>query len=115
MRSAAQFGARDVEDRDVFFVFDLVDGFVLGALCDPDHMFEIDHLDAHFFLMFAEQILRLIGAIEIFASGIGTGAGVVAANDKVGAAVVFADQTVPNSLAGASHTHGKVEQGHGRG
>ena len=51
-------------------------------------------------------------AVEVFALGVIAGARVVATNDEVGAAVVFTDQTVPNRLAWASHTHGKVQQGH---
>ena len=39
----------------------------------------------------------------------------IAANDEMGAAVVFADQPVPDRLARAGHAHGKVQQGHRRG
>jgi hypothetical protein len=45
-QAAAQLGARDVQDRDVVLVGDLVGGFVLGAFLHVDHVFEIDHLDA---------------------------------------------------------------------
>ena len=45
--------------------------------------------------------------------GVVAGASVVATNDEVGTAVVFTDQAVPNGLAWASHTHGKVQQRHG--
>ena len=47
-KTAAQFCAGDIEDRDLILVFDLVDRFVLRALCDPNHVFEIDHFAANF-------------------------------------------------------------------
>ena len=37
-------------------------GFVLRAFLNIDHLFEIDHLDADFDLVFAEQFLRGIGS-----------------------------------------------------
>ncbi len=39
----------------------------------------------------------------------------VAAHDEMGAAVVFADQPMPDGLTRASHAHGEVQQGHGGG
>ena len=112
LQTATQLGARDVEDGDVILVFDLVNRLVLRALGHPNHMFEVDHFDAHFFLMSAEQILRVIGAIEIITGRVLAGARVVAAHDEMGAAVVLADQTVPHGLAGAGHAHGEVQQAH---
>ena len=111
-QAAAQFRARDIEDRNFIFVFDLVHGFILRTLVNPNHMFEVDHFDAHFCLMFAEQVLRIIGAVEINTLGVVARPGVIAAYDKVCAAVVFADQPVPNRFARASHAHRKVQQRH---
>ena len=111
-QAAAQFGAGDVEDGHVVLVGDLVRGLVLGAFLHIDHVFEIDHFDAHLVLMLAEQVLRVVGAVEILAGGVLAGAGVVAADDEMGAAVVLADQPVPDRLARAGHAHGKVQQGH---
>ena len=78
-------------------------------------MFEIDHFDAHFRLVFAEQVLGVVGAVKIFAGRVCAGSRVVAANDEMGASVVFADEPVPNRLAGARHAHRKVQQRHGCG
>ena len=52
-------------------------------------MLEINHLDANFVLVFAKQLLGIIGAIEVFALCIFAGAGVVAANDEMRATVVL--------------------------
>jgi len=82
----------------------------LGAFLHVDHVFEIDHFDADFFLVFAEQILRVIGAIEILARRVLAGAGVIAAHDHVGATVVAADDAVPDRLARAGHAHRQVQQ-----
>ena len=114
-QTTAQFGARDIEDLRAFL--DLVGRLILRAILDPNHMFEVDHFDAHFLLMLAEQVLRIIGAVEIFARRVGAGSGVVAANDEMGAAIVGADQTVPHGLARASHTHRQRQERHrgGRG
>ena len=91
LQATAQFRAGDVEDGDIVAILDLVRGFVLGAFLHIDHVFEIDHFDAHFLLMLAEEVLRIIGAIEIFPGGVLAGPGVVAPHDEMGASVVLAD------------------------
>ena len=57
---------------------------VLGAVLHIDHVLKVDHFDAHFLLMLTEQVLGIIGAIEIFTGAVLARAGVVAANDEVG-------------------------------
>ena len=114
-QTAAQFGARDVQDGDVVFVLDLVHRLVLRAFLDPDHVFEVDHFDADFFLVLAEQVLGVIRSVEVLTSRVLAGASVVAANDEVGAAVVLADQAVPDGFARARHAHGEVQERHGGG
>ncbi len=114
-QAAAQLGTRDVEDRDGVAVLDLVGGLVLGALLHVDHVLEVDHLQADLVLVRAEQLLRVIGAVEILARAVLAGAGMVAADDHVRATVVAADQPVPDGLARAGHAHGQVQQRHGRG
>ena len=73
-------------------------------------MLEINHLDANFVLVFAKQLLGIIGAIEVFALCIFAGAGVVAADDEMRATVVFANKRVPDRLTGACHAHGQIKQ-----
>ena len=100
LQAAAQLGAGDVEDGDVILVGDLVDGLVLGAFLHIDHVFEIDHLDADFLLVLAEQVLRVVGAVEILARRVLARPGVVAADDHVGAAVVAADEPCQTASRG---------------
>ena len=114
-QAAAQFGARNVEDRHLVLVEDLVGGFVLGAFLHVDHVLEVDHLDADLFLVLPEQVLRVVGAVEILARAVLAGARVVAADDEMRAAMIGADQPVPDRLARAGHAHREVQQGHGGG
>ncbi|MPL71146.1 hypothetical protein SDC9_16917 [bioreactor metagenome] len=109
-QAAAQFRARDVEDGDLVLVGDLVGRLVLGALLHIDHLLEVDHLAADLRLVLGEQLLRVIGAVEILAGAVLARAGMVAADDHVGAAVVAADDAVPDRLARAGHAHRQVQQ-----
>ena len=60
---------------------------------------------------FCEELLGLVRAVERFAVGVLARAGVVAADDEVGAAVVFADERVPDGFARAAHAHGEGDEG----
>ncbi len=60
--------------------------------------------------MLGEQGLGVIGAVEILTGAVLAGARVIAAHDEVGAAVVLADDAMPDGLTRARHTHGKVQQ-----
>ncbi len=71
-------------------------------------MLEINHFDIDFVFMLLEQVLCIVRAIEIFTSRVFTRASMIATNNKVCAAVVGADQAVPDSLAWATHAHCKV-------
>ena len=109
-QAPAQLGAGDVEHGHA--LLDLVRRLVLGALLDVDHVLEIDHLDADLVLVLAEQILGVVGAVEILAGRVLARARMVAPDDEMGAAVVLADQRVPDRLARAGHAHGEVQQAH---
>ena len=111
-QTTPQLRARDVEDRDIVFVLDLVGRLVLRAVLHVHHVLKVDHFDAHLFLMLAKQILRIIGPVKILTLRVRTGARMIATHDEMRAAVVFADQTVPNRLARASHAHRKVQKAH---
>ena len=64
---------------------------------------------------FLKNLLRLVGAIERLAVGIFAGTGVIAAHDEVRAAMVLADDRMPNGLARSAHAHGERQQGKLRG
>ena len=89
LQAAAQLGAGDVEDG--LALGDLVARLVLRLLLDVDHLLEVDHLDADLGLVLAEQLLRRVGVVEVLAVAVLARAGMVAADDHVGAAVVAAD------------------------
>ena len=84
----------------------------MGALGDPDHMLEVHHFDSDFVLVGAEEVLGVIGAVEVLACGVFTGASVVATHDEVCAAVVGTDQAMPDRFTRACHAHRKIEQAH---
>ena len=65
--------------------------------------------------MLREQLLGGVGAVERLARAVVAGAGMVAADDQVGAAVVLADDRVPDRLARAGHAHGERQQAQRRG
>ena len=73
-------------------------------------MLEIDHLDPDFGLMLAEKLLRGIGVVEILALAVLARTGMVAPDDHVGAAVVAADDAVPDRLTRATHAHRQVQK-----
>ena len=107
---AAQLGARDVQHGAALGHF--VRRVILRLFLHIDHVLEIDHGDADFRLILLEQRLRVIGAVEIDALAVLAGAGVVAADDEMGDAVVLADQPVPDRLARARHAHRQVQKAH---
>src|SRR5690606_40756854 len=71
-------------------------------VCSSD--LEVDQLDPDLVLMFAEQLLRVIGAVEVLALAVLARPGMVAADDHVGAAVVAADDAVPDRLTRAARS-----------
>ena len=60
--------------------------------------------------MLAEQFLGLVRAVERLAVAVIARAGVIAADDEVRAAVVLADDGVPQRFARPAHAHGQVQQ-----
>ena len=65
--------------------------------------------------MFPEQFLSIVGPIERVAVLVVARARVVAADDEVGAAVVLADDRVPDRLPRPAHAHGEIQQTQLRG
>lgn len=107
-QAAAQLGAGDVENG--LAGLDLVAGLVLGLFLHIDHLLEVDHLDPDLGLVLAEQLLRVIGAVEVLAGAVLARPGMVAPDDHVGAAVVAPDDPVPHRLARATHAHREVQE-----
>lgn len=94
---------------------DLVGRQVLGARLDVLHFAERHHGDAGFGFVALDEFLCVVGAVVALAGTGVSGAGVVAADDEVSAAVVGADQGVPQGFPGAGHAHGQVQKRQGGG
>ncbi len=105
---AAELGAGEVHHR--LAGLDLVAGDVLAALLDVDHLAERDHRDPQLRRQFTQQLLRGVRRIDRGAVAVGAGTGMIAADDEVGAAVVLADDRVPDGLARSGHPHRQREQ-----
>ena len=104
----AELGARDVERLLVLRHF--VDRVVLVFVRHEDHLLEVDHLHAELFLVLLHQLLGIVRTVERLAGRVLAGAGVVAADDEVRAAVVAADDRVPDRLARPAHPHRQRQQ-----
>ena len=109
VEAVAQLGPGEVEDAGVFRHFVRRKIFIL--IFEVDHHLEGHNRDADVGFVFLEKLLRFVGAIEWLAVGVVARAGVVATDDEMGAAVVFADERVPDGFARAAHTHGEGHKG----
>jgi len=109
IEARTKFSAGEVENAGVFRDFVSREVFVL--VFEVNHHLERHGGDADFILVFGEEFLRLVGTVEWFAIGILARAGVVAADDEVGATVILADERVPDGLARTAHAHCQREQG----
>ena len=100
----AEFGARDVEGANARG--DLVDGGVFVRVGQVRHHLERYDFDAELGAVLFHRELGIVGSVEVAARAVLPGAGVVAPNDEVSGAVVFADDGVPDCFAGPTHAHG---------
>ena len=66
--------------------------------------------DVELFLVLLHELLRVVRAVERLAVAVVAGAGVIAADDEVRAAVVLADDRVPHGFARAAHAHRERQQ-----
>ena len=107
-----QLRARDVERARV--LVDLVLGQVLRLVLDVHHVLERHHRDVELGLELLHEPLRVVRTIERLAVASRPGASVIAANDEVRAAIVLADDRVPDGLARSAHSHRERQQAQGR-
>jgi len=73
-------------------------------------LLERNDFDAEFLAVCFNGVLSIIGAVKILASAVFAGPSVVAADDEVRGAVVFADDGVPDCFSGSTHAHGEREK-----
>ncbi len=107
-QAVAEFSATDVER--FLALGDFVDGIVRLFVGDIDHEFEVDHFDAELFLVLLHKLLGVVGAVKRLAAFVAAGTGVIAADDEVRAAMVLADDRVPDGFARTAHAHGQRQQ-----
>jgi len=101
---------RPVKKMVTVVFLDFVIGDVAILILEVDHHVERHHGHADIGFVLFENFLRFVRTIERLAVRILAGAGVIAADDEVGAAVVFPDERVPDGLAWSAHAHGEREQ-----
>ena len=104
----AELRAADVERLLVLRHF--VDRVVFLFIRHEDHLLEVDHLHAQLFFVLLQQLLGIVRSVERLAARVLAGAGVIAADDQVRAAVVLADDRVPDRLARPAHPHRQRQQ-----
>ena len=109
VEAIAQLGAGKVEDAGILRHFVSREIFIL--VLEVDHHLERHQGDADFLFVFREELLGFVRSVERLAVGILARTGMVAADDEVGAAVVFANERVPDGFARAAHAHGKGDEG----
>jgi len=102
-QAGAQLSAADVEGAHAGG--DLVVGSVFVAVGQVDHLLEGHHFDAELLSVLFDCVLCVVGAVEVLSGGVLAWTGVVAADDEVRGAVVFADDGVPDCFSGAAHSH----------
>ena len=78
-------------------------------------MLEVDHLHAELFFVLLHELLSVVRAVERLAGLVLAGAGVIAANDEMRAAVILANDRVPDGFAWAAHPHGQRQEREHRG
>ena len=109
IEALAQFRPGDVEHLGAlrYFVGRNVTVFVLQI----HHHLEGNHDYTHFLLMLLKQFLGVIRTVEVLAVGIFSGTGMIAADDEMRAAMIFANQAVPHCFTRSAHAHGERQHG----
>ena len=103
------------EGLDLHFRRRFVHRHILRLVLDKDHLLERHERDIEFLLVLLEQFLGSVGPVVGLAAGFGPGAGMIAADDKVGASEILANDAMPKGLPRTGHPHGEVEQTEGGG
>ncbi len=109
VQTLPQFGAGNVEHARA--LRDLVVRNVFVLILEVDHHVERDHGHADVGFVLLEELLGVVRTVEGLAVGVVARSGMVAADDEMRAAVVLADDAVPDRLARSAHAHGKGKHG----
>src|ERR1700686_4591717 len=104
----AQFRARDIQN--LVTLLDFIVRNVAVFILQVDHHAEGHHGHADVGLVLLENLLRLVGTVEGLAVGVFARAGVIAAHNEMSAAVVLANQRMPDRFPRSAHSHGQGQQ-----
>src|SRR2546426_152852 len=104
----SQFCPGNVQHAGALWYLIIGDIFIL--IFQINHHVELHHADANVSFVSLEQLLGFVGSVERFAVRVIARAGVITSYDEMRAAVVLADQRMPDSLARSSHAHGQREE-----
>ncbi len=108
VQARSQIGSRDAEDARAtgHFIFRKVCVLVFQI----GHVLKGHHGDADLFFMSPEQLLRCVGTIKGLPVLVVARTSVVPTHDEMAAAVVFADDGVPNRFPRPAHAHGERQK-----
>jgi hypothetical protein len=80
--------------------------FVAVFLGEVNHLLKRNHLDSHLILELTQQLLCIVRAVKRMTLGVHAGTCMIASDNEVIRAVVSPYDSMPDGLAGASHSHG---------
>jgi hypothetical protein len=104
-----ELGTRDIESLDA--LGNLIDWLVLIRAGKVGHLLEGNHLDLQFVVVLDDEVLGIVGTVEVLACRVLARTSVVTTDDEVGRTVVFADNGMPDGLTRAGHSHGERKEG----
>lgn len=108
LETLAELSSRDVESLNA--LGNLIDWLVLVRRRQICHHLERYHLDLELLIIFCDEILRVVGAVEILALRVLARACMVAPDDEVCSTEVLANDRMPDCLAGAGHAHSEGKE-----
>ena len=115
-KAPSEFGSADIEGLGASR--DFIAGSIFVCFWEVRELLELDDLDAQFASVLLDGVLGVIGTVKVDALGVLARASVVTSDDEVSGTVVLTDDGVPDSLTGATHSHGegqKAQDGHSVG
>lgn len=89
----------------------LIHGLILIRRRQISHLLERYHLNLDLIPILRHQLLRVIRSVEVLASAVLPGPGVVTSDDEVSGTEVLADDGMPEGFAGPAHAHCEREEG----
>lgn len=108
LQTPSELSARYVESLNTLGHLVLRD--VLVSRGHIGHLLERHHLDLELVAELGDEVLCVVGTVEVLALRVLAWASVVTADDEVRRTKVLADDGVPDGLTRTSHAHGKRQE-----